>query len=195
MANHEWGCCSLFFGECQGFVCKVAYNITIACYITPNPEAVEDQEQQQRVFGSFSQAFGLFNQQTRLFNCLYGFWCRLSFHVHEWIYECHLQPDFFATQRRSAGRHRYFRKGTLELFDGFKERRALQRPLTGSAPPTRGLLDKPGFGAMAREQLGLAFYDICKLAFNRFGDAGMKRSSRVAQEGAIGRVLQKCMLK
>ena len=55
VANHEWGCCSLFFGECQEFVCKVAYNITIACYITPNPEAVEDQEQQQRVFGSSSR--------------------------------------------------------------------------------------------------------------------------------------------
>ena len=40
-----------------------------------------------------------------------------------------------------------------------------------------------------REQLGLAFGNVSKLALKRFSNTGVKSASRLAQEGAIGRVL------
>ena len=48
---------------------------------------------------------------------------------------------------------------------------------------------------MPRQQIGLAIGDVWKLAFDRFGDPGMKRASRLAQQRAIGRVLHQRMLE
>ena len=48
---------------------------------------------------------------------------------------------------------------------------------------------------MTRQQLGLAFGDVGELAFEGFGDAGMKRASRLAQQRAVGRVLHQGVLE
>src|ERR1700722_18617946 len=61
-----------------------------------------------------------------------------------------------------------------------EERRPRQRPLSRLAPQARGLLDQAGLGAMARQQLRLAFRDLTELAFEGFDDAGVQRASRLA---------------
>ncbi len=46
-----------------------------------------------------------------------------------------------------------------------------------------------------RQDLGLALGDLGELAFKGFGDTGVKRASRLAQQRAIGRVLHQGMLE
>jgi len=46
-----------------------------------------------------------------------------------------------------------------------------------------------------RQDLRLAFGSLGELAFKGFGDAGVKRASRLAQQRAIGSVLHQCMLE
>ena len=53
----------------------------------------------------------------------------------------------------------------------------------------------PGFGAVTRQQFRLALGDFGELAFEGFGNAGMKRASRLAQQRAISRVLHQGMLE
>ena len=83
----------------------------------------------------------------------------------------------------------------MKLLCGFDQRRALQRPLSRFAPQVRGLLDQPGLGAVTRQQLRLVLGDLRELAFKGFGDTGVKRASRLAQQRAIGRVLHQRMLE
>ena len=71
----------------------------------------------------------------------------------------------------------------------------VQRPLSRLAPQARGLLDQPGLGAVTRQQFRLALGDLGELAFEGFGDAGVKRASRLAQQRAIGRVLHQRVLE
>jgi hypothetical protein len=52
-----------------------------------------------------------------------------------------------------------------------------------------------GFGAVMREQLGLAFGNVSKLALKCFSNTGVKSASRLAQEGAIGRILYQGVLE
>jgi hypothetical protein len=42
----------------------------------------------------------------------------------EWVYQCKLKPDFFATKRRRAGQSRDLSKRTGELLDGLNQRQA-----------------------------------------------------------------------
>ena len=71
----------------------------------------------------------------------------------------------------------------------------VQRSLSRLAPQARGLLDQPGLGAVTRQQLGLALGNLGELAFKGFGDTGVKRASRLAQQRAVGRVLHQRMLE
>src|ERR1700688_2408891 len=48
---------------------------------------------------------------------------------------------------------------------------------------------------MMRQQLGPALGDLGELAFKGFGDTGVKRASRLAQQRAIGHVLHEGMLE
>ena len=54
----------LLLGERQKLRGKVAHHIAVERYKVRDPEAVEDREQQQRVFGRLSERFSLFDQQT-----------------------------------------------------------------------------------------------------------------------------------
>ena len=71
----------------------------------------------------------------------------------------------------------------------------VQRPLSRLAPQARSLLDQAGLGAVMRQELRLALGDLGELAFEGFGDTGVKRASRLAQQRAIGRVLHQRMLE
>src|SRR5262245_17790581 len=48
---------------------------------------------------------------------------------------------------------------------------------------------------MMRNQLGLALGDLRELTFEGFGDSGMKRMSRLAQQRAVGRIPYQYMLE
>ena len=59
----------------------------------------------------------------------------------------------------------------------------------------RGLFDQPRFGAVARQNLRLVLSDVSKAAFEGFGDASVQGTSRLAQKGAIRRILDQRVLK
>src|SRR5258708_37150530 len=118
----------------------------------------------------------------------------VPFDMHEWGYECDLKLDLLATQRGSGRQRLSLVEGTRELLYGFNQRRALQRPLSRFAPQAHRLLDQSGLGAMARQQLRPPLGDLRKLAFKALGDAGMKRTSRLAQHPARGPVLPTAVL-
>src|SRR5262245_62991865 len=82
-----------------------------------------------------------------------------------------------------------------ELLCGFNQRRAPRRPLPRFAPKPRGFLDLPRLGAVTRQQLGLILRDLRELTFEGFGDSGMKRTSRLAQQRAVSRIPYQCMLE
>jgi len=58
-------CSPLLLGERQELRRKIATNITVECHQIRHPEAIEDREQQQGVFGRLAQCFSLFDQQAR----------------------------------------------------------------------------------------------------------------------------------
>ena len=177
--------------------CAASSRISVAVerHKVRDPEAVEDREQQQRVFGRLSERFSLFDQQTCPLRSRLGFRRSIPFDMHEWGYERDLKLDLLATQRGRGGQGRDLVERARELLYGFDQRRALQRPLSRFAPQARGLLDQPSLGAVTRQQFGLVLGNLGELAFESFGDAGVKRASRLAQQRAIGRVLHKRVLE
>ena len=136
----------------------------------------------------------MLDQQTCPLRSRLGFGSGIAFDMDEWGYKRDLKLDLLATKRRRAGQGRDLVKGARKLLRGFDQRRARQRPLSRLAPKTRGLLDQPGLSAVARQELGLALGDVGELAFEGFGDAGVKRASRLAQQSAIGGVLHSACL-
>ena len=87
----------------------------------------KDHEQQQRVFGSLAERFGLFEQQTRLLHGGFGFRRSKTFDVNEREDECYLKIDLHAAQRGRAGQGRDLGEDARYLLNGFDQRRALQR--------------------------------------------------------------------
>ena len=73
MPDHERDCRPLLLGERQELRRKLAHHIAVERHIVRDPEAVEDREQQQRVFGRLSERFSLFDQQTRPLRSRLGF--------------------------------------------------------------------------------------------------------------------------
>jgi hypothetical protein len=172
---------SLLLGERKELRRKRANDIAIECRKVRDPEAVEDQEQQQWVFGRLSERFSLLDQQTCPLRSRLGFRCRKPFYMHERGYERDLKLDLFATHRGRGRQGRDLVECAGELRYRLNQRRAFERPLSRFAPQERGLLDQSGFGAVTRQQLGLAFGDLRELAFECFGDAGMEHASWLAQ--------------
>ena len=101
MPDHERDCRSLLLGERQKLRRKIATDIPIECHKARDPDAVEDREQQQRVFGRLSERFSLFDQQACPFHGRLGFRRGISFDMYEWVYECDLECDLFATVARA----------------------------------------------------------------------------------------------
>jgi hypothetical protein len=126
----------------------------------------------------------LLDKQTSLLCCRLGFWGCIPFDMDERGDERDLKFDLVATQRRRAGQGRDLLERPRELGRGFGQRRAVERPLSRLAPQARGLLDQPGLGAVMRQDLRPALGSLGELAFDGFGDPGVKRASRLAQQRA-----------
>ena len=62
-------------------------------------------------------------------------------------------------------------------------------------PEARCLFDQTGLSAMTRQQFWLVLGNLDEFAFERFGDASVQRTSRLAQKGAVGRILDQRVLK
>ena len=147
------------------------------------------------IFGRLSERFSLFDQQTCPLHGRLGFCSSIAFDREEWGYEGNLKLDLFVTQGGSAGQGRDLVERTPELFYGFNQRRPLRRPLSRFAPQHRSFFDLPGLGTMARQLLGLVLGDLRELTFEGFGNSGMKRTSRLAQQRTVSRVPYQCMLE
>ena len=106
MPDHERDGRPLLLGERQKLRRKLAHHVAVERHVSSRPRAVEDREQQQRVFGRLSERFSLFDQQTCPLRSRLGFRRGISFDMHEWSYERDLKLDLFATQRGGVGQGR-----------------------------------------------------------------------------------------
>ena len=171
-----------FSASARNCAARSRHDIAIECHIVRDPEAVEDREQQQRVFGRLSQRFSLLDQQTCLLRSRLGFGGGIAFDMDEWGYERDLKLDLLATQRRRAGQGRDLLEGAGELGRGFDQRRA--RPATAVPPcptdprPSRSARprcsDAPGSPAGSRQSRRIGFQ-----GFRRYG-----REARVSARAA-----------
>src|SRR6516165_4086944 len=144
---------------------KLAHHVAVDRYMARNPKAVENREQQQRVFYRLSKRFSFFDQQTCSLLGRLGFRRSIASDMDKWGYERDLKPDLIATQSWCAWQGRDLTEGAGELLYGFDQRRALDRPLSCFAPLKRGLFDQPSFGVVARQQLGLVLSNLSELTF------------------------------
>ena len=103
MPDHERDCRFLLLGKRQELRRKLAQRIAVERDEVRDPEAVEDREQQQRVFGRLSERLSLLDQQTCPLRSRFGFWRRIAFDVDQRRYERDLKLDLLATQRGRAG--------------------------------------------------------------------------------------------
>ena len=134
MPDHERDRRSLLLGKRQELRCKIEHHITVERSAVCDPNAVEDREQQQRVFGRLTERFSLFDQQTCPLHSRLGFRRRIAFDMHERGYERDLKLDLLATQRRRGGQGRDLVQGTRELLNGFDQRRALPATAAPALP-------------------------------------------------------------
>ncbi len=65
MPDHKRDCRPLLLGEREELRRQFARQIAIERYKARNPEAVQDREQQERIFGGLFESFSFFDQQTR----------------------------------------------------------------------------------------------------------------------------------
>ena len=89
-------CCSASARKLRG---KLAMYVATRCKSTGDPSAIEDREQQQRVFRWFAECFSLFDQETCSLFGGHSFWRGISFYVNEWRYEAGLKLDLFPAER------------------------------------------------------------------------------------------------
>ena len=68
--------------------------------VVDGPEAVENPEQGQRIFGRLAERFCALHEDPRLLERLSGFWSGIAPAVHERLGEADLQPDLIAPQVR-----------------------------------------------------------------------------------------------
>ena len=101
MADHERGGRPLLLREREKLCRKFAHDVAVEHHIVGCPEAVEDREQQQRVFRRFSEPLSLFDQQMCPLQSRLGFYRGIPFDVHEWRYERDLKLDLLSAQRGS----------------------------------------------------------------------------------------------
>jgi hypothetical protein len=86
MPNHEGDYRSLFLGERQELCREIAKDIPIERQVVRDAKAVEDREQQQRVFGRLAERLRLFDQQVCPLHGRLCFRRSKSFDMHERAY-------------------------------------------------------------------------------------------------------------
>ena len=97
MPYHERDCRPLLLRESEELRREIATDIAIERHKVRDPEAVEDLEQQQRVFGRLSQRLSLLDQQTCLLRSRFGFGGGEALDMVERGYERDLELDLLAT--------------------------------------------------------------------------------------------------
>ena len=119
MPDHEWLVLPCFSASAKN--CDASSRVTspVERHIVCCPDAIEDREEQQWIFGRFSERFCSFDELTSLFNGRLGLRRRIAFDMHESVHECDLQLDLFATHDRRAGQGRNLVEGPRELLGGF----------------------------------------------------------------------------
>src|SRR5580704_19412920 len=93
MPDHERGDSPLLLRQCQEPRRKLAHHVAVERHMARDPKAVEDREQQQRVFGDLSKRLYLIDQQTCLLRGRLGFRRRIAFGVHESVHKLDLKLD------------------------------------------------------------------------------------------------------
>ena len=103
--------------------------------------------------------------------------------------------DLFATQRGGARQGRNLIEGARELFNGFDQRRALQRPLSRFAPPFDRRFGKASLGEVMRQQLWLGRSGDGDVVAQHLGDAAVQNLAPALEQILIGRVLYERVLE
>src|SRR6516225_8872682 len=115
MANHARDRRPLLLGEGEELRGEIARDVALERHRVRDPEAVQDGEQQQRVFGALSERFSSFDQEMCPFRSGLGFRRGKPFDVAEWSYERDLKLDLLTTQRGRRRQGRSLAKRTREL--------------------------------------------------------------------------------
>jgi hypothetical protein len=155
MPDHQRDYRPWLVGQRQELCCKVEHCIAVEPHIARDPEALEDREQQQWIFGRLSERFSLFDQQTRALHGRLSFGSGIPFDMDERGYERDLQLDLFATQRRSAGQGLNLRQSAGELRHSLHQRRATQGLVGRLSPPLDRKIVEACQGEMVGDGLGL----------------------------------------
>ena len=87
MAQHERDCRPLFLGERHELRRKLAHHVAIERDNVRDRDAVEDREQQQRVFRRLPERLGLFDQQMSALHGRLGFRRSESTDVDKGVYQ------------------------------------------------------------------------------------------------------------
>jgi hypothetical protein len=93
---------SLFLGKRQDLRGALARYIAVKRSKIRVKQSEESRKQQHRILGRLAKCFRLFHQQTCSLRGRHRFRRGLPFDMLEWVYQCNLQLDFFATKRRRA---------------------------------------------------------------------------------------------
>src|SRR5437660_1488985 len=103
MPNHERNWRPFLFGERQELRRKVVQRVAIECHEAHGTDAVEDGEQEQRVFGRLSECFSLFYQHTCPLRSCLGFRGGITFRVDKRSDDRDLKLDLLAAQGWRSG--------------------------------------------------------------------------------------------
>jgi hypothetical protein len=134
MPNHQRNRRPLLLGQRQELRRELPRSVTVERNEVPDPAAIEDQEQQQWIFGRLAEVFRSFDQRTRLPHSGLGFRRGVPVDMDKWSYERDLKSDLLATQRRRVGQGRDLLEGPGELGRGFGQGRAVERKPSRLAP-------------------------------------------------------------
>src|SRR5271166_5413568 len=195
MPNHKRDGFSLFFCQFQELCCKFTHCAAVGRYVVRDPKAVENGKQRQGVLRRLPLRLCVFDQRTRPIKRHFGVGRAVSLRVHLCVKKGNLELDRFATKRRGSLQRRDLDERARELCFGLDQCRASERTLSRLSLKMRRLLYQTGLSAVSRQKLRLVLRDFRKLAINHFCDAGVQRSAGLAQQSAIGGVLQESVLE
>src|ERR1700730_10291775 len=97
--NHKGCCCILLLGERQELPCKLVHHVTVERVEVGDKHAVEDREQQKRIFQRLAECFSLFDQQPCPLRSRSGFGRSIPFDMEQWGYEGDLKLYPLSPQR------------------------------------------------------------------------------------------------
>ncbi len=193
--NHQRHRRPLFLRKSEEVRGKLAHHVPSERDEAGNPKSVQKRKEQQWILWRLANGFRLFNQEAGLLRRSFGFRRRMALDVDERGKDRDLKLDLFAAQGGRAWQGGDLIECACDLFDGFQQRRTVERSLACLAPQRRGLFNESGLRAMTRQQLRLALDKVSKFALEGLGNPGVKRTPRLAKQRAMGRVLHQSMLE